>query len=257
MIVWDLGNRVDGGGASTPSSRWSGRWTRAARRPSRSTSTSSATRTSSSASPPRSDPTSGLTTHPGWDRTWQEDLAWLGSYDQPVVLDEYAPLFAPCLRGPGEGYGLAIDRGSATTGVPATSRSWRRRCRTTESSEGSIWGGFGEVFAIPLDLTVGEGPWAHLPASDYVRTRDHYPAEPGVFRRGDGDWGLFDAWNRPRPELWHVHEMYSPIGVSAADFAEAGRPARPDAGQPVLAPLVRGARGVRDGRRRPTTARTG
>ena len=43
-----------------------------------------------------------------------------------------------------------------------------------------------------------------------------------MFRRGDGDWGLFDAWNRPRPELWHVHEMYSPIGVAAADFAEAG-----------------------------------
>ena len=49
--------------------------------------------------------------YPGWDRTWQEDLAWLGSYEQPVVLDEYAPLFAPCLRGPGEGYGLAIDPG--------------------------------------------------------------------------------------------------------------------------------------------------
>ena len=49
--------------------------------------------------------------YPGWDRTWQEDLEWLGSYEQPVVLDEYAPLFAPCLRSPGEGYGIAIDPG--------------------------------------------------------------------------------------------------------------------------------------------------
>ena len=49
--------------------------------------------------------------YPGWDRTWQEDLEWLNSYDQPVVLDEYAPVIAPCLRGPGEGYGLAIDPG--------------------------------------------------------------------------------------------------------------------------------------------------
>jgi hypothetical protein len=85
-----------------------------------------------------------------------------------------------------------------------------------------IWGGFGEVFAIPIDLTIGLGPWAHLPATDYVRTGDVYPAEPGVFRRGDGDWGIFDAWNRPRPELWHVHKMYSPISVSAAAFNEGG-----------------------------------
>ena len=89
---------------------------------------------------------------------------------------------------------------------------------------GLIWGGFGEVFAIPLDLTLGEGPWAHLPAADYVRTRDHYPAEPGVFRRGDGDWGIFDAWNRARPEVWHVHGMYSPIRITADGAgAEDGR----------------------------------
>ncbi|HEY7968409.1 MAG TPA: glycoside hydrolase family 2 TIM barrel-domain containing protein [Candidatus Limnocylindrales bacterium] len=160
--------------------------------------------------------------YPGWDRTWQEDLAWLGSYDQPVVLDEYAPVFAPCLRGPGEGYGLAIDPGIRDYWGAGYQPFMAAALQDRGVIGGLIWGGFGEVFAIPLDLTVGEGPWAHLPASDYVRTRDHYPVEPGVFRRGDGDWGLFDAWNRPRPELWHVHEMYSPIGVSAADFAEAG-----------------------------------
>jgi hypothetical protein len=56
--------------------------------------------------------------------------------------------------------------------------------------------------------------------TDYVRTHDHYPAEAGVFRRGDGDWGIFDAWNRPRPESWHVHEMYAPIRVTAARFGD-------------------------------------
>jgi hypothetical protein len=55
-----------------------------------------------------------------------------------------------------------------------------------------------------------------------VRVEDLYPAEPGLFRRGDGDWGIFDAWNRPRPELWHVHKMYSPISVSAVEFDDAG-----------------------------------
>src|SRR4029079_8359395 len=71
-------------------------------------------------------------------------------------------------------------------------------------------------------LTIGEGPWSHLPVTDYVRTRDHYPAEPGVYRRGDGDWGIFDAWNRPRPERWHVQKMYSPILVASAEFDDAG-----------------------------------
>lgn len=160
--------------------------------------------------------------YPGWDRTWQEDLEWLNSYEQPVVLDEYAPLFAPCLRGPGEGYGLAIDPGIRDYWGAGYQPFMEAALRDRGCIGGLIWGGFGEVFAIPLDLTIGQGPWAHLPATDYVRTRDHYPAEPGVFRRGDGDWGIFDAWNRPRPELWHVHKMYSPISVTGAEFNEAG-----------------------------------
>jgi hypothetical protein len=160
--------------------------------------------------------------YPGWDRTWQEDLTWLGSYDQPVVLDEYAPLFAPCLRGPGEGYGLAIDPGIRDYWGAGYQPFMEAALQDRGCIGGMIWGGFGEVFAIPLDLTIGEGPWSHLPVTDYIRTRDHHPAEPGVFRRGDGDWGIFDAWNRPRPELWHVHKMYSPIAVSAATFNGTG-----------------------------------
>jgi hypothetical protein len=157
--------------------------------------------------------------YPGWDRTWEEDLAWLGGYDQPTVLDEYAPIFAPCLRGPGEGYGLAIDPGVRDYWGAGYQPFLAAALRDEGVIGGLIWGGFGEVFAIPLDLTIGEGPWAHLPVTDYVRTNDHYPAEPGVFRRGDGDWGIFDAWNRPRPERWHVHQMYSPIEWSEPRFA--------------------------------------
>ncbi len=160
--------------------------------------------------------------YPGWDRTWEEDLAWLGAYAQPTVLDEYAPVFAPCLRGVGEGYGLAIDPGIRDYWGAGYQPFMRAALADQGVIGGLIWGGFGEVFAIPLDLTVGEGPWAHLPAMDYVRTRDQYPAEPGVFRRGDGDWGIFDAWNRPRPEVWHVHQMYSPIELAAAKLAPGG-----------------------------------
>ncbi len=160
--------------------------------------------------------------YPGWDRTWGEDLAWLGGYDQPTVLDEYMPVFAPCLRGPGEGYGLAIDPGIRDYWGAGYEPFANAALGDRGVIGGLIWGGFGEVFAIPLDLTIGEGPWAHLPVTDYVRTHDHYPAEPGVFRRGDGDWGIFDAWNRPRPERWHVHQMYSPIEWTSAAFDDAG-----------------------------------
>lgn len=161
--------------------------------------------------------------YPGWDRTWQEDLAWLGAYGQPTVLDEYAPIFAPCLRGPGEGYGLAIDPGIRDYWGAGYQPFIAAALQEQGVIGGLIWGGFGEVFAIPLDLTIGEGPWAHLPVTDYVRTNDHYPAEPGVFRRGDGDWGIFDAWNRPRPERWHVHQMYSPIEWSKPSFDARGQ----------------------------------
>jgi hypothetical protein len=161
--------------------------------------------------------------YPGWDRTWREDLDWLGSYDQPVVLDEYAPLFAPCLRGPGEAYGLAIDPGIRDYWGAGYQAFMDAALQERGVIGGLIWAGFGDVFAIPLDLTIGQGPWAHLPVADYVRTRDHYPAEPGVFRRGDGDWGMFDAWNRPRPELWHVHEMYAPVAFANPTFDSAGR----------------------------------
>ncbi|HET7029121.1 MAG TPA: glycoside hydrolase family 2 TIM barrel-domain containing protein [Candidatus Limnocylindrales bacterium] len=160
--------------------------------------------------------------YPGWDRTWQEDLDWLGAYKEPTVLDEYAPVFAPCLRGPGEGYGLAIDPGIRDYWGAGYQPFMAAALQDEGVIGGLIWGGFGEVFAIPLDLTIGQGPWAHLPVTDYVRTHDHYPAEPGVFRRGDGDWGLFDAWNRPRPELWHVHGMYSPIEWGPESFAADG-----------------------------------
>jgi beta-galactosidase/beta-glucuronidase len=74
--------------------------------------------------------------YPGWDRTWREDLDWLNSYDQPVILDEYAPLFAPCLRGPGEGYGLAIDPGIRDYWGAGYQPFMRRRSRSAASSAG-------------------------------------------------------------------------------------------------------------------------
>ena len=147
-------------------------------------------------------------------------------------------------------------RDSASRSIPASVTAWGAGYQPFMEAAlgeqgvigGMIWGGFGEVFAIPLDLTLGEGPWAHLPAADYVRTRDHYPAEPGVFRRGDGDWGIFDAWNRPRPEVWHVHGMYSPIRITADARRRRRRAARGGPGEPVRPSVARGTRHPRVGR---------
>ena len=141
---------VDGSDAGRPSSR--------------STSTSSARRTSSWAGRPPSGPTSGATTTRAGTGRGRRTSAWLGAYDQPAILDEYAPLFAPCLRGPGEGYGLAIDPGIRDYWGAGYQPFMEAALGEQGVIGGMIWGGFGEVFAIPLDLTVGEGPWAHLPA---------------------------------------------------------------------------------------------
>ena len=73
--------------------------------------------------------------YPGWDRTWQEDLDWLNSYDQPVVLDEYAPAVRPVPpRARARATASRSTRASAITGGPATSRSWRRRSGTAAAS---------------------------------------------------------------------------------------------------------------------------
>ena len=84
------------------------------------------------------------------------------------------------------------------------------------------WSAVDDQWTLPIDESVGFGNWAHLTKLDYYRVRDVHPPQDGRFFRGEGEWGLLDGWGRTRPELWHVHKMFSPIEIVGAAF-DAGR----------------------------------
>jgi hypothetical protein len=49
-----------------------------------------------------------------------------------------------------------------------------------------------------------------------------HPPQDGLVFRGEGEWGPIDGWGRARPELWHIHKLYSPIEIGRAVFAPDG-----------------------------------
>ena len=46
--------------------------------------------------------------YPGWDRGWRDDIDWLDTYDQPVVLDECSPPFQDNARAAMPTFSLSI-----------------------------------------------------------------------------------------------------------------------------------------------------
>ena len=189
--------------------------------------------------------------YPGWDRTWQEDLAWLGSYDQPVILDEYAPLFAPCLRGPGEGYGLAIDPGIrdywGAGYQPFMEAALQEQGVHRRADLGRVRRGVRDP-ARPHDRRGSVGP----PAGDRLRP-DPRPL-PGRARRLPAGRRRLGHLRRLEPAaagaLARPRDVLADRGITAAGFGAAGDRLDAGAGQPVLASVVRGARHPGDGRPR-------
>ena len=108
----------------------------AARRSSRSTSTSSATRTSSCASLPPSDPTSGATTTRAGTAPGRRTSRGSGRTSSRWSSTSTRPSSHRASAGPARATASRSTRGSATTGAPAISRSWRRRSRIGASSAG-------------------------------------------------------------------------------------------------------------------------
>jgi hypothetical protein len=80
----------------------------------------------------------------------------------------------------------------------------------SQSTHGSmIWCFADDLYCVP-----GRG-------FEYGRgdTRSHF-AEPAYRQSGrglvgDAPWGFVDGWRRPRPEYFHVHELFSPVHVVA------------------------------------------
>ncbi len=161
--------------------------------------------------------------YPGWDRSWQEDLDWLRSYDQPCVLSETFGPFQDNARAPLHADMLAVDPGVRDYWVAGTRPFLARAMGDVGVIGGMIWNAVDDEWVLPLDESVGFGNWAHLTKLDYFRVRDVHPPQDGLVFRGEGEWGLLDGWGRPRPELWHVHKMYSPVEIVVADFADDGR----------------------------------
>jgi beta-galactosidase len=156
--------------------------------------------------------------YPGWDRSWQEDIDWLRTYDQPVVLDECSPPFQDNARAPLHAEILAIDPGFRDYWVTGARPFMDRAMRDTGCIGGMIWSAVDDQWTLPIDESVGFGNWAHLTKLDYYRVRDVHPPQDGRYFRGEGEWGLLDGWGRTRPELWHVHKMFSPIEIVGATF---------------------------------------
>ena len=160
--------------------------------------------------------------YPGWDRPWREDIDWLCSYDQPVVLDECSPPFQDNARAPLHADILAIDPGMRDYWVTGLQPFVKRAMQDRGCIGGMIWSAVDDQWTLPIDESVGFGNWAHLTKLDYYRVRDVHPPQEGRFFRGEGEWGLLDGWGRPRPELWHVHKLYSPIEIASAEFDASG-----------------------------------
>ena len=128
--------------------------------------------------------------YPGWDRSWQEDVDWLRSYDQPVILDECTPPFQDNARAPLHAEMLAIDPGVRDYWVTGIRPFMARAMRDRGCIGGMIWSAVDDQFVLPIEESVGFGSWAHLTRLDYYRVRDVHPPQDGLTFRGEGEWGL-------------------------------------------------------------------
>lgn len=155
--------------------------------------------------------------YPGWLRPWTTDLARYAQFDEPVLADEFMPIFQVCQREPHEAYTLRVDPGLRDYWVTGYGPFLDRFREGRSCAGGMVWSGIDDVFEIPTRDSIGHGAWSHLPEHEFLQPFEFFESDHGAVR-GDGEWGLLDSWGRPRPELWHLQKMYSPILIVAADW---------------------------------------
>ena len=150
--------------------------------------------------------------YPGWTQPWRNDLARFAQFDEPVLCDEFMPIFQVCQREPHEAYALRLDPGLRDYWVTGYGPFAEEFFATRSCVGGMVWSAVDDVFQVPRAHTIGRGAWSHLPEHEFLQPYEFVETESGWIR-GDGEWGLLDSWGRPRPELWHLQKIYSPILV--------------------------------------------
>ena len=86
----------------------------------------------------------------------------------PVICDEYIPIIEACQRWPHEAFILPVDPGVRDYWVTAIKPFMKELFATRSCIGGMVWSGVDDLFAIPLDLKIGEGAVV-APAAARVR----------------------------------------------------------------------------------------
>ncbi len=82
---------------------------------------------------------------------------------------------------------LAADPGLRDQWGVGMKRQWERVFISPTVIGGAVWSGLDDVFQLPSGRAAGYG-----------------------------EWGPLDGWRRPKPEYWHLKEIYSPVRVKPA-----------------------------------------
>jgi hypothetical protein len=134
----------------------------------------------------------------GYDGKWTELIsmhypglgapAAVAKSAKPRIFDEYIHLNCYNRRE------LETDPGLRDVWGEGFAEMWERMRQSQGCLGGSIWAAIDDTFFLPDGRTVGYGPW-----------------------------GPIDGWRRPKPEYWHMKQVYCPLRVTPVGELAAGQ----------------------------------
>ena len=172
----------------------------------------------------RTGPTSAPTTTRAGTAAGRRTSTGSRSYDQPVVLDECTPAFQDMHTRPHSMPTCSRSTPAcATTGSPANKPFMAALLKDRGCIGGMIWSAVDDSLRDAARPRHRRGPWAHLTRRDFARAPRHPPpVRSGLCSAAKASGGSSTRWGRPRPELWHLQKMYSPIERRRRDVRRGG-----------------------------------
>lgn len=131
---------------------------------------------------------------------------------RPVIVDEYGAVFQSCQSWVLQTGELALDPGLRDFWVTGTRNLWEEMRVVPNCAGGMIWTWGDDYFHATASGKIGEGAWSFLPANRFRENIELVKIQEGQLK-GEGEWGMVDGWQRPRPEWWHTKKMYSPVVI--------------------------------------------